>query len=97
MRSRAAVVETLRPPTVRAPELARVVDALLAYAQDPTNRRAKIAVALLEKQGALDCPACGAVFDVSGYRATHTAFSTKRCLSCMSCRTSYVVEESEMA
>lgn len=97
MRSRTAVVEILRSPSVRAPELARVADALLAFAHDPADRRAKIALSLLEKQGALDCPACGVRFDVAGYRATRTAFSVKRCLGCESCRTSFVLEESEIS
>jgi hypothetical protein len=99
MRSRSTLLETTttRAPSVLAPELSRVADALLAFAHDPSDRRAKIALALLTKQGALDCPSCGARFHVSGYRATHTAFLARRCLDCVSCRTSFVVEEAHFA
>lgn len=102
MRSRTAVVEvpvthTVRAPSVRAPSLAQVVEALLAYVENPADRRAKIAVALLQKQGALDCPACGTEFDVEGYRGTRTAFSARRAIVCLGCRTNFVVEESELS
>lgn len=97
MRSSQAVVEILAAPSIRAPGLARVAEALFAYAQNPADRRARIAVALLEKQGALDCPACGMRFDVEGYRETRTCYAERASLACVGCRTRYVVHEAEFA
>jgi hypothetical protein len=81
---------------VRAPQLKRVVDALLACERDPTDRRAKVTAALLDKQGAFDCPACGKRFDVSGYRQTRTHYGARETLSCRGCRTGFVVVETQI-
>jgi hypothetical protein len=80
-------------PEVAAPQLRRVIDALWALAENPGDRRAKIALALLEKQGATACPCCGARFDVAAFRATRTSFVEREALVCASCTTSFVVEE----
>ncbi len=89
--------EVLRAPSMTAPQLRRVVDALWAAAEHPGDRRAKIALALLDKQGALDCPACGAHFDVADYRGTRTAFHGRDALVCNGCRTAFVVEDRQTA
>lgn len=80
-------------PSVRAPELRRVVEVLMA---PPTDRRAKIQRVLLEKEGALDCPACGVAFTAACYRATRTSFGHTECLCCISCRTNYIVDEGQI-
>lgn len=97
MKTSTTVVEILRAPSVRAPSLARAVDALLALAENPDDRRAKITVSLLDKEGALDCPGCGARFQVSGYRETRTAYGETRTMACKSCRTHFVVDETHVA
>ena len=86
------LVHTLAP-TVTAPQLRHVVDALWALAENPSDRRAKIKLALLDQQGALACPCCGIRFDVAGSRGTHTSFSHRRALDCLGCRTTFVVED----
>jgi len=98
MRSRLEeqVVTVHRAPSIKVPELSRVVDAMLARAEDPEDRRAKMVLALLEKEGALDCPACKCRFHVSGYRATRTSFSTRRSLSCGKCETQFIIEDEEI-
>jgi hypothetical protein len=80
-------------PSVRAPELSRVVKVLLAPADD---RRAKIQRALLAKEGALDCPACGVAFSASGYRATRTSYGHTESLCCSGCRTTFIVDEGQI-
>lgn len=97
MRSHQAVVDVVVAPSVRAPELLRVAEALFAHAQNPRDRRARIAFVLLEKQGALDCPLCSLRFDVAGYEETRTSYSHRATLSCSGCRTRYVVSESELS
>ena len=82
---------------VTAPQLRRVVDALWALAENPGDRRAKIAVALLEKQRALDCPHCGCAFDVAAYRGTRTAYADRDALVCHGCRTAFVVDDRQTA
>jgi hypothetical protein len=83
-------------PCVRAPQLARVVDALLAVERAPLDRRAKVTLALLEKQGALCCPGCGKRFTLEGYRATRTHFGSRETLSCRGCQTGFVVHEQQI-
>lgn len=97
MKTSTSTVEILRTPSVRAPSLARAVDALLALAESPGERRAKIMVALLDKEGALDCPGCGARFQASGYRETHTPYGGTRAIICKGCRTHFVVDETHVA
>lgn len=80
-------------PSVRAPELRRVVDVLIA---SPEDRRAKIQRVLLQKEGALDCPACGVAFSATGYRATRTNYGHMESLCCTSCRTNYIVDEGQI-
>lgn len=80
-------------PSVRAPELRRVVEVLLA---PPTDRRAKIERVLLQKEGALDCPACGVPFTATGYRATRTSYGHMESLCCGGCRTNYIVDEGQI-
>ncbi|OGQ18748.1 MAG: hypothetical protein A2138_04060 [Deltaproteobacteria bacterium RBG_16_71_12] len=80
-------------PSVRAPELRRVVEVLMAQ---PTDRRAKIRRVLLEKEGALDCPACGVPFAPSGYRATRTSYGHTESLCCTGCRTTFIVDEGQI-
>jgi hypothetical protein len=82
---------------IHAPQLARVADALWALAENPDDRAAKIKVALLEKQGALQCPTCGARFDVRGFRGTFTPYLRRRTLTCLGCTTQYVVEQEQIA
>ncbi|MCC7072120.1 MAG: hypothetical protein IT383_12400 [Deltaproteobacteria bacterium] len=81
---------TTLAPSVRAPELRRVVEVLMAA---PTDRRAKIERVLMEKEGALDCPACGVPFAASGYRATRTNYGHTESLCCGGCRTTFIVDE----
>jgi hypothetical protein len=83
-------------PHVHAPQLKRVVDALLALEKDPSDRRAKVTAALLDKQGALDCPACGKRLDVSGYRVTRTHYGARESIACRGCRTGFVVVETQI-
>lgn len=97
MKTSTTVVEILRAPSVRAPSLARAVDALLELAHDPSDRRKKITVALLEKEGALDCPGCGLRFQVSGYRETRTPYGETRAIGCKGCRTHFLVDETHVA
>ena len=80
-------------PSVRAPELRRVVQVLIA---PPTDRRAKIQRVLMEKEGALDCPACGVPFSATGYRATRTSYGHTESLCCTACRTNFIVDEAQI-
>lgn len=95
--TRTRVDEILRAPSVRAPSLAKAIDAMMALADDPGCRRAKVTVGLLEKQGALDCPACGTRFDVRGYRETRTSYGETRSMTCRGCRACFVVDETHVA
>lgn len=93
-----AEVEHTRTRTtqVHAPQLKRVLDALLALERNPGDRRAKVMAGLLDKQGAFDCPACAKRFDLTGYRATRTSYGERESLSCKGCRTSFVVVETQI-
>ncbi|HEY4219790.1 MAG TPA: hypothetical protein VGO62_00575 [Myxococcota bacterium] len=80
-----------------APQLARVVDALWALAENPADRRAKIQLALLDKAGAMQCPSCATRFGVDALRATRTAYAHRSALVCAGCRTAFVVEDQQIS
>src|SRR5688572_2422696 len=82
---------------VRAPKLSRLVDALFALRHDPHDRRAKITLALLEREGACDCAACGERLDLSGYRSTRTGFSERESIACRGCSAIFILAEHEVA
>jgi hypothetical protein len=90
------VLERARITHVRAPQLRRVVDALMQLEDDPSDTKAKVKVALLEKQGARNCPACRRKLELHGYRITRTHYGEKHTLSCAGCRTAFVVEETQI-
>jgi hypothetical protein len=93
---RITTLETTVAPAVRAPTLRRVVDAMMALRENPTDRKAKIQLALLEKEGASDCPACGVAFELSGYRVTKTEYTMRATLRCTGCRQSYLLDETHV-
>jgi hypothetical protein len=91
-----ALVERAAPATVQAPHLSAVVKALFAVKADPLDRRARITLALLQKQGATSCPCCGVALSLVGYTKTETAFHAREAIACRSCGTSFVVGERQV-
>ena len=91
-----AAVETRSPATVRAPHLRAVVKALFAVKSDPTDRRARITLSLLEKQGATTGPCSGGGLSLDGYARTDTGFYAREALACRSCGTAFVVGERQV-
>lgn len=91
-----AIVERVAPPAVKAPHLSPLVKALFAVKEDPGDRRARITLALLEKQGATSCPCCGDRLSLDGYTKTDTGFFVKETIACRSCRTGFVVAERQV-
>jgi hypothetical protein len=83
--------------TVRAPQLLCVARALLALDEDPDDRRARISLALLRKEGASDCPMCERSFEIPDVRITRTPYDERCVLSCDGCRTRFVVDEQHVA
>jgi hypothetical protein len=80
-------------PLVRAPELGAVVDCLFALRENPGDKRSKIQLALLEKQGAACCPGCGDDVDLSGFRRTRTSYALRDEWSCSGCGQRYLLAE----
>jgi hypothetical protein len=80
-------------PLLHVPELGVVVDCLFAVREDPSDRRAKIQLALLQRQGAACCPACGDDVDLAGFRRTRTAYAVRDEWSCGGCRQRFLLCE----
>ncbi len=96
MKKSIGLTERTLLPAVRAPQLAPLVAALFAVKADPESRRARITLALLQKQGATACPCCGDALSLEGYTKTDTGFYVRETLSCRGCRTAFVVAEHEV-
>lgn len=79
--------------TVRAPQLLPLVELWFAVRRDPGDRRSKIQLALLEKDGLSDCPRCGLHLRPAHYRRTRTSYSDKASVCCQGCATEFVVDE----
>ncbi len=85
--------ETHTSITVRAPQLLPLVELWFAVREDPSDRRSKIQLALLEKEGLSDCPRCGSHLSPAQYRRTRTSYSDRASLCCAGCATEFVVDE----
>ena len=82
---------------VRAPQLARVVDAFFALKADPNDKKAKIALTLLQRERASDCAMCGEPLDLAGYHSTRTGYFLREVLDCTCCFARFIVNEHEVA
>ena len=80
-------------PLLHVPQLGCVIDAMFAVKEDPSDRRAKIQLTLLQRQGAACCPACGDDVDIEGFRRTRTTFTVRDEWSCSGCHQRFLLAE----
>ena len=72
-------------PVLPAPQLGIVVDCLFALRENPADRRAKIQLSLLRRQGDCACPSCGDDVSLDGFRRTRTSYAIRDEWACAGC------------
>jgi hypothetical protein len=78
---------------IRAPVLARFVDAAFAKKRSPRSIRAKIVLALIVKEEGDRCPCCAESLTLDTYRETETPYYRRRMLTCVHCRQDFIIDE----
>lgn len=80
-------------PMVAHPRLGFVIDALFALRESPGDRTARMQLALLEKEGACDCPGCGDAIALDGFRRTRTSYAVRDEYRCGGCTQRYLLAD----
>lgn len=83
-------------PIVAHPRLGFVVDALFALRANASDRTARMQLALLRKEGADCCPACGDAVALEGFRRTRTDYTVRDEWRCGGCSQRYLLAEEQM-
>jgi hypothetical protein len=80
-------------PLLSVPELGAVIDCLFAVREKPTDRRARIQLTLLQRQGHACCPACGDDVELAGFRRTRTDYTIRDEWACAGCHQRFLLAE----
>jgi hypothetical protein len=80
-------------PMLCVPELGAVIDCMFAVRENPNDRRAKIQLTLLQRQGNACCPACGDDVDLAGFRRTRTNYAVRDEWACAGCHQRFLLAE----
>ncbi len=88
---------TTRPLTLRAEPLRHLAALWWRVLEEPTDRAAKIQLALAHKEGLDRCPSCHQQLRIEGHRVTQTAYCRRETLACGGCCTEFVLTEEHHA
>lgn len=88
---------TTRPLTLKAAPLRQLAALWWRVLEEPSDRGAKIQLALAHKEGLDRCPSCQELLRVEGHRITQTPYCRRETLSCGRCCTEFVLAEEHRA